>query len=66
MEFGTCPDGAHGGYGHLLWVQGIPDSNWLTGPFSRAQLKAAPQVITYRCPKCYRLEAFAPPAPQNP
>lgn len=62
LEPGFTPDLAHGQTQLARWIPGSPRKSWLQGEVSRGQYaRDALPTITYRCPKCFRLESFAPP-----
>ncbi|XVJ59762.1 MAG: hypothetical protein HEQ23_10295 [Tepidisphaera sp.] len=48
------------------WSAGKPTGSWLSPEVSMRQAGDALQTLSYRCPKCFRLECFAPPAPIQP
>jgi hypothetical protein len=62
MEPGFTPDLAHGQTQILRWIPGDPKKSWFFGEVSRSQyFRDGLPTLTYRCPKCFRLESFAPP-----
>lgn len=52
------PDAAGSGAVQGHWVPGAPEWSWWQG--LRLKGKRRLPVIAYRCPKCGRLELFAP------
>lgn len=62
MQFGFMPDLAYGQMVIQRWIPGDPKPSWSWGDFSVRQYRSDSLLtISYRCPKCYRLETFAPP-----
>lgn len=44
----------------VRWTAGVPQPGWL-GEVAKRVHNQGVRTLTYRCPKCFRLESFAPP-----
>ena len=66
MEAGYVVDRTSGPVGEMpwrqqaRWVAGTPERSRLSGLRLRGKVQVA--IVTYRCPRCWRLESYAPPA----
>ncbi len=65
LELGFLIDRTHGGLLVARWCSGVPQSSWMSGEVKLGQAKLGIKTVTYRCPKCFRLESFAPPSPDH-
>jgi hypothetical protein len=60
VDRGPGPLGQHPWRQQARWVAGLPERSFWLG--LRLRHKSQVPVLTYRCPRCWRLEPFAPPA----
>lgn len=47
----------------VRWTPGVPEPGWFGNEVVHTTHRIALRTLTYRCPKCFRLESFAPPKP---
>jgi hypothetical protein len=57
MEPGFVVDHDHGSYRQSVWMSGLPEKSFWTGVKVRGREKLP--VVTFRCPGCGRLDAYA-------
>lgn len=61
MDEGFLLDRGHGDVRQARWCAGRPKPGTYTNEVELEQQIASVKVLAYRCPKCNRLELFAPP-----
>lgn len=60
MEPGFVLDQTYGANAQSAWIRGVPERSFWSGVKLKGRERLP--IVTHRCPKCWYVESYAPPA----